>query len=129
MVTALIVDDSRSQREFYCSLLKKFGLRVVSACDGMEAIAELEKSLPDFIVLDVVMPNMNGYDLCRHIRKDPRTAKIPVVMCSSKDTLVDEHWAKRCGADAYLIKPVEPKALIHTIRSVVSSKRSEPCPA
>jgi twitching motility two-component system response regulator PilH len=119
MSKILVVEDSLSQREMISELLKKSGLNVEVAGDGVEALENLKKFSPDLIVLDIVMPRMNGYELCRRIKSDPKTQDVPVVMCSSKGEEFDRYWGMKQGADAYIAKPFQPTELIGTIRQLL----------
>jgi twitching motility two-component system response regulator PilH len=119
MATVLVVEDQRAQREMMAETLAKDGLRVVAAADGREALQKLRETLPDVIVLDVVMPNMNGYEFLREVRKLPDFAKVPVVVCSVKGEQFDKHWAQRLGSNAYVVKPFEPQVLVGTVRSLL----------
>jgi twitching motility two-component system response regulator PilH len=76
-------------------------------------------ALPDLIVLDIVMPEMNGYDFCRRVKSDPKTKDLPVIMCSSKSEEFDHYWGLKQGADAYLNKPFEPSELLSTIKQLL----------
>lgn len=84
MNKVLVVEDSVTQREMISDLLKQSGLTVYVATDGVEALEQIQTSCPDLVVLDIVMPRMNGYEVCRRLKADPKTQKVPVVMCSSK---------------------------------------------
>ncbi|GFE70984.1 response regulator transcription factor [Chroococcus sp. FPU101] len=119
MSEVLLVEDNRSQREMISDLLKKHGLTVTIACDGLEAIAHIERSNPDLVVLDIVMPRMNGYEVCRRLKSDPKTKNVPVVMCSSKAEEFDRFWGMKQGADAYIAKPFEPIELLGTIKQLL----------
>jgi twitching motility two-component system response regulator PilH len=119
MATVLVVEDQRAQREMMAETLAKDGLRVVAAADGREALQKLRETPPDVIVLDVVMPNMNGYEFLREVRKLPDFAKVPVVVCSVKGEQFDKHWAQRLGSNAYVVKPFEPQVLVGTVRSLL----------
>ena len=121
MATVLLVEDQRTQRELMAQTLTQDGLQVVSAADGREALQKLQEIRPDVIVLDVVMPNMNGYELLRELRKHPDLAKVPVVVCSVKGEQFDKHWAQRLGSNAYVVKPFEPQDLVGTVRSLLRS--------
>ena len=90
-------------------LLKSIGLIVKTAGDGIEAIEQMQGSCPDIVVMDIVMPRMNGYELCRRIKTDPKTERVPVVMCSSKGEEFDRYWGRKQGADAYIAKPFQPQ--------------------
>ena len=84
MSTVLVVEDSLAQRQMISDLLKGSGLTVTVASDGVEALEQIQRSSPDVVVLDIVMPRMNGYEVCRRLKADPKTQHVPVVMCSSK---------------------------------------------
>jgi twitching motility two-component system response regulator PilH len=119
MATVLLVEDQRTQRELMAATLSQDGLKVITAADGREALQKLQETRPDVVVLDVVMPNMNGYEFLREIRKHPDLAKLPVVVCSVKGEQFDKHWAERLGSNAYVVKPFEPQVLVGTVRSLL----------
>ena len=119
MIKVLIVEDSLTQRQIISELLKDSGLTVTVACDGMEALEHIQKHSPDIVVMDIVMPRMNGYELCRRIKSDPKTQNVPVVMCSSKSEEFDRYWGMKQGADAYISKPFQAKELIGTIKQLL----------
>ncbi len=119
MATVLLVEDQRTQRELMAATLSQDGLKVITAADGREALQKLQETRPDVVVLDVVMPNMNGYEVLREIRKHPDLAKLPVVVCSVKGEQFDKHWAERLGSNAYVVKPFEPQVLVGTVRSLL----------
>lgn len=119
MSTVLIVEDQRSQREMIAALLKDNGLKVTLANDGVEALEQIEGQCPDLVVLDIVMPRMNGYEVCRKLKSDPKTQDLPVVMCSSKGEEFDRYWGLRNGADAYIAKPFQPQELIGTVKQLL----------
>ena len=115
----LVVEDNLSQRLMISDLLKNNGLNVTVVGDGIEALEQIEKSKPDLVVLDIVMPRMNGYEVCRRIKNDVKTKSVPVVICSSKGEDFDRFWGLRNGADAYVVKPFQPIELISTIRQLL----------
>jgi twitching motility two-component system response regulator PilH len=119
MNTVLVVEDSPTQRELIANLLKGSGLKVMVAKDGMEALQQVQLYCPDLVVLDIIMPRMNGYEVCRKLKTDPKTQNVPVVMCSSKGEEIDRYWGMRQGADAYIIKPFQPKDLLVTIKQLL----------
>ncbi|ATS19172.1 response regulator [Synechococcus sp. PCC 6717] len=119
MSKVLVVEDSPPQREMISELLAKTGFEVTIASDGVEAIEQLQNFTPDLVVLDIVMPRMNGYEVCRQIKADPRTQTVPVVICSSKGEEFDRYWGMKQGADAYITKPFDPKELIGTIKQLL----------
>ncbi|MBD1850586.1 response regulator [Leptolyngbya sp. FACHB-711] len=119
MSKILVVEDSVSQREMISDLLRKSGLDVTVASDGLEALEKIQGLCPDLIVLDIVMPKMNGYEVCRRLKADPKTQNVPVVMCSSKGEEFDRYWGMKQGADAYIAKPFQPTELVGTVRQLL----------
>ncbi|MGB3531903.1 MAG: response regulator [Microcoleaceae cyanobacterium] len=124
MSTVMVVEDSVTQREMISNLLRDSGLRVLVACDGVEAIDMIQKiqtqsQWPELVVLDIVMPRMNGYELCRRLKSDPKTQKISIVMCSSKGEEFDRYWGMKQGADAYIAKPFQPTELVGTVKQLL----------
>jgi twitching motility two-component system response regulator PilH len=119
MSKVLVVEDSVTQREMISNLLKNSGLTVSVAGDGVEALARLQNTIPDLVVLDIVMPRMNGYEVCRRIKSDAKTKNIPVVMCSSKGEEFDRYWGLKQGADAYIAKPFQPTELVGTVKQLL----------
>jgi twitching motility two-component system response regulator PilH len=115
----LVVEDSPAQREMISGLLKESGLDVSSAGDGVEALEAIQGQRPDLVVLDIVMPRMNGYEVCRRLKADPATQAMPIVMCSSKGEEFDRYWGIRQGADAYIAKPFQPQELVGTIKQLL----------
>lgn len=124
MATVLVVEDQKAQREMIVALLKQDGWQVIAAEDGDEALAMVRAGqIPDLVVMDVVMPRMNGYQLVRQLRDYPQTSQIPVLMCSSKGETFDKHWGLKQGADAYIVKPFEPQDLLGTVRQLLRTAR------
>jgi len=115
----MVVDDSVTLREMIADLLKGRGLNVTVASDGVEALEKIEGHSPDLVVLDIVMPRMNGYEVCRQIKANPKTQNIPVVMCSSKGEEFDRYWGMKQGADAYIAKPFQPTELVGTVKQLL----------
>lgn len=124
MATVLVVEDQKTQRELIVTLLRQEGFQVLEASDGDEALEMVRNGkIPDLVVMDIVMPRMNGYQLVRQLRSDPQTSKIPVLICSSKGETFDKHWGLKQGADAYIVKPFEPQDLIGTVRHLLRASR------
>ncbi|MDX2273235.1 MAG: response regulator [Cyanobacteriota bacterium] len=119
MSKVLVVDDNRTYQQMITNLLQESGLEVTTASDGVEALEAIHTQVPDLVVLDVVMPRMNGYEVCRELKADPQTQKVLIVMCSTKDQEFDRHWANKQGADAYITKPFKPQELIATIKQLL----------
>ena len=111
----LVVDDSPTERQYMLETLQKKGYQIVTADNGEEAIAKSKSELPDLIIMDVVMPGLNGYQATRQITRDDATKHIPVIMCTSKGADTDKIWGMRQGANDYLVKPVDPHALLAKI--------------
>lgn len=108
----LIVDDSATDRLFITEILEKAGLSVTTAESGEECIARAESEKPDLIVMDVLMPGMNGFQAARALTKAPATAEIPILLCSGKAQLTDRAWALRMGAKECIVKPVVEAELL-----------------
>ncbi|MEB3178159.1 MAG: response regulator [Nostocaceae cyanobacterium] len=118
MGTILIVEDSLSEMELMSHYLKESGYNVIQARGAKEALERALELKPDLIVTDVVMPGMSGFELCRSLKKNPATAKLPIVICSSKNQEIDRLWGMRQGADAYLTKPYTREQLLRAIKAV-----------
>ncbi len=114
----LVVDDSLTQRLILSAMLEAEGYKVVTANDGVEAVTKAKSELPDLIIMDVVMPNLNGFQATRAITNDETTWHIPVILLTSKDMESDRIWGLRQGATAFLHKPVEPEALIAMVNTL-----------
>lgn len=120
MSTVLVVEDSLTEMQLITHYLQQAGLTVIGATSGEEAQIKLQTQKPDLIVLDVILPGQSGFELCRELKADPNTSRIPVVICSTKGTEVDKMWGNLLGANNYLTKPIDPDALIRTVRQFVS---------
>lgn len=116
--TILIVEDSPSELELMSYYLKDSGYNIIKASGAKEALQKASSEQPDLIVTDVVMPGMSGFELCRSLKRNPATQKVPIVICSSKDQEIDRLWALRQGADAYVTKPFTREQLLRAIKSV-----------
>lgn len=114
----LVVDDSPTERFFLSELLVKNGYLVSMAESGEEAVVQAKLTMPDLIVMDVVMPGMNGFQATRMIAKEDETKNIPVIICTTKGQETDKVWGMRQGAKAYLVKPIKPEDLLSKIKSL-----------
>ena len=114
----LIVDDSKTELYFLSDLLTKHGFAVNTAENGEQALAMLAAVKPDLILMDVVMPGQNGFQLTRAISRDPQDADVPSIMCTSKNQETDRVWGMRQGARGYVTKPVDPAQLQATIAAL-----------
>ncbi len=114
----LVVDDSPTERFFLASLLGKHGYQVTLAEDGNQAIEKARQTQPDLILMDVVMPGLNGFQATRAISRDDELKHIPVILCTTKDQETDKIWGLRQGAIEYIVKPVDGNALLEKIRNL-----------
>ncbi len=121
MARVLIVDDSPSQLVLLSRMMEKLGHEVITAADGVTGIETTRRELPDLVLMDVVMPNLNGFQATRTISKDPATAHIPVILVTTKDQATDRLWGMRQGARAYVTKPVSEADLGETLREVLGT--------
>lgn len=119
MPLVLIVDDSATLRVLMARALQKIGCQVLTAADGNEGFDRALQERPHCIVLDVVLPGMNGFSLCRRLRSLDPEHDLSIVMISSKDTPADQHWGLRQGADRYLPKPFTEEQLVATVKEVL----------
>ena len=113
----LLVDDSKTELHYMTELLEKRGYRIRTAEDGEEAMRRLGEETPDLILMDVVMPGQNGFQLTRAITRDPRFVNVPVIMCTSKNQETDKVWGMRQGARDYIVKPVDADELVAKIHA------------
>lgn len=124
MASILIVDDSPSQLEGLKRLVQKLGYQAITANDGAAALDIAKRARPDLVLMDVVMPNLNGFQATRALARDPATARIPVVLVTTKDQETDKVWGMRQGAKAYLTKPVHEPELSRTLTTILASARA-----
>ncbi len=120
MTTILIVDDSPTETYVMKSLLEKEGYTILLADNGEKGVAEAKRVQPDLILMDVVMPGLNGFQATRQLSRDPETKEIPVIMVTTKDQETDKAWGKRQGAKEYVVKPVAVKELLAKIQAVLT---------
>ncbi|MDH3619702.1 MAG: response regulator [Gammaproteobacteria bacterium] len=121
MAVVLIIDDSPTELHLFQSMLEKAGFDTLVADSGEEGIRQAVTRRPDCILMDVVMPGMNGFQATRKLTKDPATESIPVIMITTKDQETDKIWGMRQGAVEYLVKPVAGKELVAKINSVMAA--------
>lgn len=119
MHKVLVVEDSQSEMARFRELLKKNNFEVIEATNGKMGVEMAAKHQPDAILMDIVMPEMNGFQATRQVTRGETTSHIPVVMVSTKNQETDKVWGKRQGARAYLTKPVQEDELLTTIQSVI----------
>jgi twitching motility two-component system response regulator PilH len=114
----LIVDDSPTERHVLNDMLTKAGFEVVASDNGEDAIQKAKQVRPDLILMDVVMPGLNGFQATRAISRDPDTRAIPIILCTSKSQETDKIWGMRQGARDYIVKPVRREELLAKIAAV-----------
>jgi twitching motility two-component system response regulator PilH len=119
MALVLIVDDSPTEVHVLGRYLEKHGFDTAAAADGREGIDKARELKPALILMDVVMPGMNGFQATRELARDPETASIPVVMVTTKGLETDKIWGMRQGAVDYLVKPVTEAQLVDKVRSAL----------
>jgi twitching motility two-component system response regulator PilH len=114
----LVVDDSPTDRYVLTSILEKNGFSVATAGSGDEALQKIREDKPELVLLDVVMPGQNGYQITRQIVRDPSMRDLPIMMCSVKAQETDRIWALCQGACDYIVKPVDPDELLAKIHAI-----------
>jgi CheY-like chemotaxis protein len=119
MAKVMVVDDAYSELKLMESILKSAGLEVVCFPDGEQLEERMAAERPDVLLLDIVMPNRNGYEILRSLKRDERTRHTPIVLVSSKNQESDRVWGKRQGADEYLGKPFTADQLVSVVRQFV----------
>jgi len=122
MARVLIVDDSPTETFTLKSMLEAKGFEVLTAENGADGVALAREELPDVVLMDIVMPGLNGFQATRQLTKDDKTAHIPVIIVTTKDQETDKVWGQRQGAKGYLVKPVSEDVLAQTIQSVMTEE-------
>jgi twitching motility two-component system response regulator PilH len=120
MRTVLVIDDTPSELELISSYLREGGYNVINANNAKEALEKAAQQKFDAVVTDVVMPGMNGFELCRLLKKDATKEKLPIVICTSKNQELDRLWGMKQGADVYVTKPFSREEIVRAVKSVVS---------
>ncbi|MFM7424827.1 MAG: response regulator transcription factor [Elainella sp.] len=120
MSTVLIVEDTPSERELLTHYLQQGGYRVIDAGSATEAFSKALAQIPDVIITDIVMPGMSGFELCRSLKRHPKTENVPILVCSSKDQAIDRIWGLKQGAALYITKPFTREQLIHAVQSLLN---------
>ena len=120
MARILVVDDSPTETHQFVNALAAHGHQVLTAASGSDGITMASEELPDIILMDVVMPGINGFQATRQLTKGEATSHIPVIIVSSKSQDADRVWGERQGACGYLTKPVDDRVLISTVNDVLN---------
>jgi twitching motility two-component system response regulator PilG len=119
----LIVEDEESLLKLESILLSSRGYQVTGVMDGASALARIEESKPDLVLLDIMLPGIDGFEVCRRIKENPATADIPVVMLTAKKNSQDMAKGTQVGADAYMTKPFKSVKIIEVIEGLLSGKK------
>ena len=119
MKNVLVVDDLKAQLNLISSYLAEEGFKVTTAENGNEALSKASAQSFDLVITDLVMPEMSGLEFCRKLKKNPDTANIPVIACTTKDRDMDKKWAKKQGVVGYLVKPFTKEEMITTVKNSV----------
>lgn len=118
MTTVLVVDDSPTEMKRFREVLSKHNYAIIEAYNGEQGCQMASQHIPDVILMDIVMPEMNGFQATRKITREKTTAHIPVVIVSTKNQETDRVWGKRQGAKEYLTKPIDEQELLRVIKAV-----------
>lgn len=121
MKRVLVVDDSPTEAYQISNILNKHGYEVVAAESGEAAVELANEHTPDLVLMDIVMPGINGFQATRQLTRNPKTSDIPVIMVTTKNQPSDREWSRKQGARGYLVKPVPEKDLIETISNVLEA--------
>jgi twitching motility two-component system response regulator PilH len=119
MAKILVADDSKTELAFLMDILKGTGHEIVSVVDGIQAEERAKSEHFDLIILDVIMPNKNGFQVCRSLKRNPELKDIPIIMTTSKSGDSDKFWGKKQGADEYIVKPYEPMDILLAVKKYV----------
>ena len=122
----LVIDDSATVCLFMASALEKAGYQVIIATDGRDGLMKALQERPDCLVLDVVLPGVSGFDVCRQLRARDPLRRLPIIMVSVKDTPLDQNWGLGQGADRYLPKPFSEETLVQLVKEVLSERFRPP---
>ena len=124
MTKILLVDDDRRHSELLQAYCRRFGMQVDCAYDGEQGLSKLAVSTPDLVLLDIMMPGMDGFEFCRQVRK---TSNIPIIMLTARGDVIDRVSGLELGADDYVGKPFEPRELVARIQSIL--RRADTAPS
>jgi len=120
----LVIDDERQLVDIIKMRLEASGYEVITAYDGQEGLEKAKKEGPDLIILDLMLPKIDGFKVCGLLKADTRYNKIPVIMFTAKAQEEDRHLGKEMGADAYITKPFEPQALLEDIKRLLEGEKN-----
>lgn len=124
--SVLVVDDEPMARKMLRLILVRAGFDVFEAKDGYQALSDIKQNIPDLVILDVMMPGIDGFEVCETLRDDDKTAELPIIMLSAKADIESVNKGLRLGATKYLTKPVTPDDLTRHVREVLSIENEIP---
>jgi len=122
----LVVDDDPDQLELVCWCLKEAGFVISTAANGVDALVKTRSVLPDLIVLDLMLPELNGFDICKTLRKDPVTASIPVIMLTGMCSEFSRMAGLESGVNLFLTKPYNPEELVSKVEEILKRSSTQP---
>lgn len=128
MKTILVIEDNPFAQDMLCEILESHGLTVVCANDGMTGLQKAKEQLPDLIISDIQMPNLDGLELLEMLRQDPLTESIPIIICTSATNQYAQSWVLQMGATAYLPKPFNVTQLMNTVAAQLDSNSAASAP-
>jgi len=116
----LVIEDDPASLRLMQYILEHKGYEVLTAVNGLDGLKKARSEEPDLVILDVMLPGMDGFDICYHLRAEPQTAKLPILMLSAKAREVDRDTGLKVGADYYITKPVDPAEIISSIETLLA---------
>ena len=119
--TVLVAEDDQDNLTIVVTILNHFGYQTAEAMNGIRALELIEEARPDLIILDVSMPGLNGWEVCRRLKGNPATSDIPVIMLTAHVMAEERRKGMECGADEFLAKPVEPRAIVKVIEQYIGA--------
>ena len=121
MNTVLVVEDSLTDTKVLTRCLQQGGLNVLTANSAEDAMTKIRTNKLDVIVLDVVLPDRSGFEICRDLKSEAKTSNIPIIICSTKGSDMDKFWGMKQGANAYLVKPIDQEEFVRTVKNLIGS--------
>ncbi|MCC6752184.1 MAG: response regulator [Deltaproteobacteria bacterium] len=119
MPRILIAEDNQDLLAILAGRFRALGFEVVDVLNGADALAAAKKQRPDVVLLDVMMPELNGFQVCRRLKEDPALASVPIVLLTAKDTDADKFWGSEVGANLYLTKPIDPAQVVTHVQQLL----------
>jgi DNA-binding response OmpR family regulator len=120
----LVIEDDPATSRLVDYALRHEGYQVITASNGLVGIRKVQEEKPDLIILDVMLPGMDGFEICHRLRSEPATAELPILMLSAKAQEIDRNTGVKVGADDYLAKPADPSEIVSRVGSLLARKRS-----